>query len=127
MGGFDGSKRRNDVWRSTDGGLTWTLMTASAGWSARAYHTSVALPDGSIVLMGGRDHVSLYNDVWRSTDEGENWTMLTVSAEWTARAYQTSVALPDGGIVLMGGNDGDYKNDVWRLGNFHFYFPLIMR
>ena len=50
-GGFDPDK--NDVWRSTDNGATWTQMNASAGWSARVDHSSVALPDGSIVLMGG--------------------------------------------------------------------------
>ena len=35
MGGdtFEGYK--NDVWRSADSGVTWTLMNASAGWSAR--------------------------------------------------------------------------------------------
>ena len=41
------------MWRSTDQGVTWTQMTASAEWSGRNAHTSVVLPDGSIVLMGG--------------------------------------------------------------------------
>ena len=31
----------------------WTLRSASSGWTARQYFSSVALPDGSIVLMGG--------------------------------------------------------------------------
>ena len=31
----------------------WTEMTAGAGWAGRNGHTSVVLPDGSIVLMGG--------------------------------------------------------------------------
>jgi hypothetical protein len=29
-------------------------VNASSGWTARYGHTSVALPDGSIVLAGGR-------------------------------------------------------------------------
>jgi PKD repeat protein/type II secretory pathway component GspD/PulD (secretin) len=111
MGGFDyAGHLKNDVWRSTDNGATWTEMTASAEWSARSDHTSVVLPDGSIVLMGGG------NDVWRSTDNGATWTEMTASAEWSGRAGHTSVVLPDGSIVLMGGNVGSYfhKNDVWR-------------
>ncbi|HON82361.1 MAG TPA: kelch repeat-containing protein [Methanoregulaceae archaeon] len=112
MGGNDGS-RKNDVWRSTDNGATWTRMTSSAGWSARQYHTSVVMPDGSIVLMGGNDG-SRKNDVWRSTDNGATWTRMTSSAGWSARQYHTSVVMPDGSIVLMGGNDGSRKNDVWR-------------
>ena len=82
-------------------------------WSARYGHTSVVMPDGSIVLMGGYDG-SNKRDVWRSTDNGETWTRMTSSAGWSARQYHTSVVMPDGSIVLMGGNDGSRKNDVWR-------------
>jgi len=65
MGGDDGlGSRRNDVWRSVDQGATWIELTDSAEWSERVFHTSVVLPDGSIVLMGGNDG-SLKNDVWR--------------------------------------------------------------
>ena len=34
----------------------WTEQTANAGWAARSGHSSVVLPDGSVVLMGGHDH-----------------------------------------------------------------------
>ena len=98
---------RCDVWRSTNEGATWTQMTAGAGWSGREGHTSVALPDGSIVLMGGDGK----NDTWRSTDKGVTWMQMTANAEWSGRSGHTSVALPDGSIVLMGGGG---KNDVWR-------------
>jgi hypothetical protein len=121
MGGYfgtspDPSAYKNDVWRSTDRGATWTQMTASAGWSERFGHTSVALLDGSVVLMGGSSGPS-NNDVWRSTDQGATWTQVTAGAEWTPRTWATSVALPDGSIVLMGGFDSSlvHKNDVWRL------------
>jgi len=92
---------------------SWKELTASAGWSARRYHSSVVLPDGSIVVMGGLG-TSYKNDVWRSTDKGATWTQMTASAGWSARYGQSSVALPDGSIVVMGGYTGSYKNDVWR-------------
>jgi len=112
MGGLDSDYNfLNDVWRSTDGGTTWTLANTNAEWPGRSGHTSVALPDGSIVLMGGEGGC---NDVWRSTDGGKTWTQQTASAGWSARQYHSSVALPDGSIVLMGGEGGGYRNDVWR-------------
>ncbi|MBN1135139.1 MAG: exo-alpha-sialidase [Anaerolineae bacterium] len=115
MGGHDGTfSYKHDVWRSTDQGATWTEMTTAAGWTARRFHTSVTLPDGSIVLMGGDNGSGSWNDVWRSTDQGATWTQQTAAAEWTARTDHTSVALPDGSIVLMGGYDGSRRNDVWR-------------
>jgi len=111
----DGSSISNDVWRSTDNGVTWTKMTASAGWSARSYQSTVVMPDGSIVLMGGAASSGLKNDVWRSTDEGATWTQVTASAGWSARSYPSSVVMPDGCIILAGGEDSTgVKNDVWR-------------
>jgi hypothetical protein len=94
-------------------------MTAAAGWTARNGHTSVALSDGSIVLMGGLSGSSRLNDVWRSTDQGVTWTQMTAAAGWTARGRHTSVPLPDGSILLMGGSYIDNNNlyplrDVWR-------------
>jgi len=124
MGGFRGGDYyKNDVWRSMDNGTTWTQVNASAGWSARYLHSSVAMPDGSIVLMGGVDGAGQYdssykNDVWRSTDNGTTWTQVNASAGWSGRSARNSVAMPDGSIVLMGGYNycrGYYKNDVWRF------------
>ena len=111
MGGYDNTHTcKNDVWRSTDNGATWTQMTASAGWSARYGQSNVVMPDGSIVLMGGSCENDK-NDVWRSTDNGATWTLVTASAGWTARVFPSSVVMPDGSIVLMGGGNGDYYGD----------------
>ena len=118
MGGWDGNYtggHTNDTWRSTDNGVTWTLMNASSGWSARYGHTSVVCPNGNIVLMGGEDNSGRKNDTWRSVDNGATWTLLNASSGWTARYYATSVAMQDGGIILMGGrSNGTIKNDTWR-------------
>lgn len=104
-------------WSFTTGEVlstTWVEMTAAAEWSARGGHRSVALPDGSIVLMGGDDG-DKKNDVWRSIDQGATWTLMTAAAEWSARSAHTSVVLTDGSIVLMGGYDGSSRqDDVWR-------------
>jgi hypothetical protein len=70
----------NDVWRSTDRGTTWILINANASWPVRKGHTSVVLPDSSIVLMGGVNNVTIMKDVWRSTDYGATWTLVNASA-----------------------------------------------
>jgi len=136
MGGTDGLGDLtvyNDVWMSDDGGETWTEMNPHADWIARAFHTSVVLPNGDIVLMagatgsdGGEPYV---NDVWLSGNEGVTWDELTPhlvlnemgyiesgGAEFSPRGYPSSVVLSNGNIVLLGGQDhGDTWNryDAW--------------
>jgi PGF-pre-PGF domain-containing protein len=115
-GNSDRTNLKNDVWRSTDNGATWTQVTASAGWSIRQGHSTVVTPDGSIILMGGNYGPTSMNDVWRSTDKGATWTQVTANAAWSARSSLSSVAMPDGSIVLIGGNDdSNALNDVWRF------------
>jgi len=119
MGGIDSGSGTslNDTWRSTDYGATWMQMTASAGWGARYDHTSVVMPDGSIVLMGGDVYPAVYGtDTWRSTDNGATWTQMSANGGWAGRVWPTSVAMPDGSIVLMGGWDGSGPalDDTWR-------------
>jgi photosystem II stability/assembly factor-like uncharacterized protein len=107
----------NDVWRSTDLGLTWKELTADAGWSPRYGQSSVVLPDGSIVMMGGEDDkFGERNDTWRSTDGGATWILMNESSGWPPRWETSSVVLPDGSIVLMGGHGKSSAlfNDVWR-------------
>jgi hypothetical protein len=88
----------------------WVKQNGSA-WYGRFGHASVALPDGSIVLMGGGGGYK--NDVWRSTDQGVTWTAQNTSAGWTGREFHTSVALPDEHRVI-GRYNGAYFMDVWR-------------
>lgn len=66
MGGYDkDGNHMNNVWRSADNGATWTQLTSSAAWSGKAYQSSAAIANGSIIVMGGVDSSDHYtNDVW---------------------------------------------------------------
>ncbi len=118
MGGRGASNAiLNDVWRSTDKGVTWTKQVENAPWPARDSHAAVALPDGSIVLMGGAGG-SEYADVWRSGDKGVTWTQQTAGAAWGIRYGLAAVALPDGRIAMTGGYHYDSTlprtyDDLW--------------
>jgi len=104
-------------------------MTASAAWSARHYHRSVAMPDGSIVLMGGIDsNFELKNDVWRlmpagsppildpigskSIDEGQQlqFTVSATDPDGDTLTYSTST-LPTGAAF-----DAGTKTFTWTPG-----------
>jgi hypothetical protein len=34
MGGYDGGYK-NDVWKTVNGGVSWILLTSSAGWTGK--------------------------------------------------------------------------------------------
>jgi len=95
---------------------TWYQITPRAEWPARNSHTSVVMPDGTLVVMGGGIRGgTLHNDTWQSTDQGATWTLLNASSGWPARTAHSSAVLPDGTIILMGGDTGtELVNDVWQ-------------
>lgn len=105
---------KNDVW-CTPNGKDWTLVTADAGWTPRAYHQAAVL-NGKIYLFGGGNYTPAYfalNDVW-SSEDGEHWTKVC-DAPWHERIWFSSVVYRNR-IWVMGGWSGDpYKNwsDVW--------------
>ena len=104
-----------DVWRTTDNGVHWTLMNASA-WTPRYLASAVALSDNSIIVMGGQPlSGSTFKEAWRSTNVGATWTLVN-SSIWSAGRYAAAAdALPDDTIVITGGRSGStYLNDTWK-------------
>lgn len=123
FGGYGGGHTWfNDVWRSTNKGVDWTVLTSSAPWSARSAHTSVVDAYGNMFVMGGSNNGTnmFYNDVWVSLDSGRTWNILTTAASWSPRSGHASIADPQGYVYVMGGTyTSDYVhwvnyNDVYR-------------
>ena len=120
IGGFAG-RRMNDVWRSTDGGVTWSQRTANAGFPARNFHNSVAVGQDIYVIGGFLGRTNRLNDVWKSTDGGANWTQVALAAgttKFAARSAHGSAVLGStmyvlGGTFLNRGN-AEYLYDVWK-------------
>jgi hypothetical protein len=112
----DDKSLKNDVWSSADG-KAWKLETASAPWSARAYHAAV-VHDGKIWVFGGGNYVPKYhalNDVWCSSD-GAKWDRVTEKAPWHPRLWFSAVVYRDRMWVLGGWSNNPSKNwgDVWH-------------
>lgn len=100
MGGETGSTTTvNDVWKSTDNGVTWTLQTAAAGWSTR---TNFGVTYGQtwkdselnqIIVMGGSGPnpatAITEGRIWYSGDDGATWSSREVTAEKAANVQVT--------------------------------------
>lgn len=108
MGGRDAAGTLlNDVWRSTDSGVTWTQMTAAAAWSAREKF-ALARIAVDLYVMGGTDGGGVTSSVYKSTDNGATWTLQSATPGWAARDQLAAVGGFSGSssIIMAGGASG---------------------
>lgn len=116
----DPTRLYNDVW-SSDDGKRWQLVTASAPWSPRAFHSAVVFRDRMWIISGGNwqaGDVDLKNDVWSSAD-GVTWTQ-SAAPPWSARIWAAAAVYQEklwvvGGYTEKEGeaNAGRNLSDVW--------------
>ena len=119
-----------DVWKSADGGASWT-RTAADAWPARGYFGAVT-HRGRIFVIGGQNFSTrpnpiypdgcqflppgvpclpflpdstFFDDVWSSAD-GATWIPETTDAPWEGRAGLSAV-VHAGAIYVLGGSQGD--------------------
>ncbi len=136
----NGSSPSGEVFHSTDGGKTWTLLAGTGAFVNAVSKTAVgALCDNSfsgspVECQGGYDNVILVEphaygtqptievggiDIFSSTDGGSTWTMSGAAyattnylhADQHAFAYSTSAS------TLYVGNDGGFYRQL-PLGNW---------
>ena len=129
--GNSGTTGRDDVWRSTDRGVSWSRVTP-AGTSVpfpMDYSFASAVLGSTMYVMGGIKFGPLtrYDEVWQSTDRGTSWTQATNATDpkFPARSAAAAVVLGSagaaklyviGGITTSGaGNTG--LDDVWESGD----------
>jgi hypothetical protein len=111
----------NDVWKSTDGGTTFTLLVEDLPCAPRAWPCLIALEE-RLWMMGGFDNISInfrnYDDTWVS-DDGENWERVFATRNYLQRHAGTPFVL-NGELMIIAGNanaaaTGQVLNDLWRL------------
>ena len=116
IGGFDRTNFLNDVWKSTNGGVTWTQVaagataTASGRFPIRSSHVS-AVVGSEIYVMGGQNSANLFGDVWKSTNGGQKWRPVSTTAP---KRIGSSFVAVGSALYIIGGFNGSPFNDVWK-------------
>jgi hypothetical protein len=120
--GSDPFTPSGDVFRSSDGGSTWTRICTTCPTSGLALFNYGVL-NGVIYVMGGQlgmlDTDVVSNMVYKSTDGGVTWTTVG-AAPWVGRGAQMGpMPVKDGKLWLVAGaryhstDATSWYNDVW--------------
>ena len=127
VGGDLGITARDDVWRSTDRGVSWSRVTETGKNVEFPMDNSFAsaVRGNTIYVLGGirRSPFTRLNEVWQSADLGVTWTNITATTSpprFPARSAAASVVLGNAGaakLYLIGGYDsvsGNDLDDIWE-------------
>ncbi len=127
--GFLGKDTTNEVWKSANGGTTWSLILAhddrtdwqtGPRWRRRHMH-AVTVHKDLLYVIGGDTSDERWpgypTDVWSSPD-GVKWTRRTNQAAWGPRVLHMAASFR-GKLYVMGGQTNVYDdktamNDVWE-------------
>lgn len=71
---------RVGVWRTTNGGTTWTLVSGAGGTVAGLNITGVAPRGATLVVSANTANSGVNRGVWRSTNTGGSWTQISGGA-----------------------------------------------
>lgn len=115
----DPSTALQDVWKSTDGGATWSQLP-DAPWAKRGMVYTLVEYQGKLWLCGGGTYNdagprTYYNDVW--SFDGTSWTEVLPNgaAPWMGREFHNQFVY-DGELWVSGGwgSDEANHNDFWH-------------
>ena len=111
----------NEVWRSSDGGLTWDQVAGGTRFTDRGNHESVVLDGALYVIAGaaGNFGTTGRNDVWRSADRGVSWSRVTPTGASVPfpMDYSFASAVLGTTMYVMGGirfTPFTRFNEVWQ-------------
>lgn len=119
---YPGLTTLGDMWKSTDGGVTWAQVSAALPMLPRPWPVMIE-HDGRFYLMGGFNPRSSpprnFNDTWVS-DDGVTWTLLPATQPYLARHAATGYVF-NGELYMVAGNANsdalplETLNDIWRF------------
>lgn len=115
----------NDVWKSTNGGTTWSKLETNLGdeFTPR-FRGQLVVYNNELYLMGGETKypTNYFNEIYKSAD-GSTWTKLEIATPFTARSQFVAFEYSNrlfiiGGKVATGELDGNAQiavasNDTW--------------
>jgi len=136
-----------DVYKSTDGGKSFSLMTNNPGWKARSGPRLIETKSGKLLIVAGEVGFTTDTqlvDVWSSSDDGASWEVVAEEPGFSPRSGHGVVVNEKGEIIVIAGwphlhdlhvsNDEgksfqQVANDVWNCnsescGKFDFW-PIM--
>ncbi len=104
----------NGILKSTDNGMTWTSLAATATGVASAFSTSFQIVWNIALDKHNKTqdviYAALYAQIMKSVNGGTTWTYLK-----TGSAYYTDVAVNDSGAVYITmDSTGGGSKGIWR-------------
>ena len=107
-------ERSDEVWRSSDGGLTWDQVGSGSRFLPRYAHSSVVSGNDIYVIAGFRGGAGTFTgsrsrDVWKSGNRGVTWQRVTDNAGFSPRSGHRSEVL-NGNIYVIAGNSSSTAN-----------------
>ncbi|MBN8697806.1 MAG: T9SS type A sorting domain-containing protein [Bacteroidetes bacterium] len=102
------------MFKSTDGGVTWTQITATAGGNPQQFSSNWQLfwnvaNDNSAHDTISEVYAATYGAVYRSVNGGTSWTAVR-----TGGSYFTDVAVTSTGVVYTTLSDDGSQKGIWR-------------
>ena len=107
---------RGDVWKSVDGGVSYTLQAGEGDskWLARSGPRLVETANGRLLLIAGEvgftDDTQLV-DVWGSDDDGATWELVADEPGFSPRSGHGVVVAPNGDLLVVAG--WPHLHDMW--------------
>ena len=120
IGGNTDRGKSNEVWKSKDGGITWTEVQATGPkFSARSGHKLMVSGRDLYVVSGDATLREILYDVWRSQDGGHTWRQMTgmhrTFRQGAGNSSGRAFTVLNSSIYVIGGSKAftGNLNDVW--------------
>jgi len=116
FGGKDVTGYKNDIWRYSISGDSWTQLTPTGGPPVvRSGHSSI-IYNGKMYVFGGVNALGRLNDVWEYDIVGNSWTQLTPTGGPPDARASHSAVIYSGKMYVFGGLSATTRfNDVWEF------------
>ena len=93
----------DDVWRSADGGASWTQVHSGGVFPARGDFGLAVLTNGTVVMAGGSGSSGGLPDQWESNDGGATWFLVS---DLLTPVHEMAMVVADNHAFSIGGTDG---------------------
>jgi SdrD B-like domain/FG-GAP-like repeat/FG-GAP repeat len=122
QGESPGGTPGHGIWRSTDGGTTWTLLQGPANaFNGSTVPRLIVDPNNKNLVFAAMDFGPFFGEVFRTTDGGTTWASITDSDPLVAGNFFSDIQVdptnPNVVYAAIGAHGGGVSNGVYRTSN----------